>query len=211
MRILILGSSVINKGGEAMLRTVQAELSRRISGAEFYIGDHRARQWHAEGVVGAGVPLAPSRWGTASIRCGRFARHAFRAPEGPRYWFRERGRLSYLDALVDFVDAAVDVSGFLFSDQRGERAAEQLVHLSELFARRGKPFVFLPQAWGPFEGPVVQELTRRACTSADLVYARDTTSREHLEAILDSTANVEQAPDIAFLFQPATNGDGAHR
>ena len=56
MRILILGSNTINKGAEAMLRTVQAELSRRIPGAEFYIGDHRARQWHAEGRRGGGRP-----------------------------------------------------------------------------------------------------------------------------------------------------------
>lgn len=206
MRILILGSSVINKGAEAMLRTVQAELSRRIPSAEFYIGDQRARQWQPESLVGAGVPLAPVEVGGRIRRARTFATHALRSPEGFRYWIRERGRLDYLDALTDFVGAAVDVSGFLFSDQRGERTAEHLVPLVELFARRGKPFVFLPQAWGPFEGPVVRELARRACMSADLVYARDTTSREHLDAILPTTVNIEQAPDMAFLFQPATNG-----
>ena len=206
MRILILGSSTINKGAEAMLRTVQAELSRRIPGAKFFIGDHRARQWHAEGVVKAGVPLAPVDVGSRFKQARTLTAHALRAPEGPRYWIRERGRLGYIDALADFVDAAVDVSGFLFSDQRGERTSERLVHVAEAFSRRGKPFVFLPQAWGPFEGQAVRELTRRACAGADLVFARDTTSRGHLEAILNSTANVEQAPDIAFLFQPATNG-----
>jgi len=205
MRILILGSSTINKGAEAMLRTVQAELSRRIPGAKFFIGDHRARQWHAEGVVKAGVPLAPVDLGSRFKQARTLTAHALHAQEGPRYWIRERGRLGYIDALADFVDAAVDVSGFLFSDQRGERTSERLVHVAEAFSRRGKPFVFLPQAWGPFEGQAVRELTRRACAGADLVFARDTTSREHLEAILKST-NVEQAPDIAFLFQPATNG-----
>lgn len=190
-----------------MLHAVQAELSRRIPNPEFYIGDYRARQWYAEGIVGAGVPLAPVEMGNRFDQVRALAGHAFRTPEGPCYWVRERGRLSYIDALTDFVDAAVDVSGFLFSDQRGERAAEYLVHLSELFARRGKPFAYLPQAWGPFQGPVVQELTRRACASANLVYARDTISREHLEAVLDSTTNIEQAPDIAFLFQSAPNGD----
>ena len=80
MRILILGSSVINKGGEAMLRAVQAELSRRIPGAEFYIGDHRARQWHAEGVVEAGVPLAPIRVGSRFDQARTLAGYAFTAP-----------------------------------------------------------------------------------------------------------------------------------
>ena len=206
MRILILGSSVINKGAEAMLRTVQAELTRRIPGAEFYIGDHRARQWHAEGVVEAGVPLAPVRIKGKVAQALTLAGHGLRAPEGVRYWVRDRNRLSYISALVDFVDAAVDVSGFLFSDQRGERASEKLVPVVEMIARRGKPFAFLPQAWGPFEGSVVRELTRRACASANLVFARDTTSRNYLGSILDNDSNVEQAPDIAFLFEPASNG-----
>ncbi len=206
MRILILGSSVINKGAEAMLRTVQAELSARIPGVTFYIGDSRARQWHPDGIVEAGVPLAPIESVGRIRQIRALAKYGTQLPEGPRYWLRNRGRLAYIDALTDYVDAAVDVSGFLFSDQRGERAGEMLVPIVELFAHKAKPFVFLPQAWGPFEGPVVRSLTKRACTAASLVYARDATSLEHLHAVLGAANNVEYAPDIAFLFKPATNG-----
>ena len=204
MRVLILGSSVINKGGEAMLRTVQAELSRRIPGASFYIGDHRARQWHPEGVVAAGVPLVPVREKGRIGKGFSLAKYALRTPEGFRYWLRDRSRPAYLDALVDAVDAAVDVSGFLFSDQRG-MAAERLVPVVEAFAREGKPFVFLPQAWGPFEHPPVRELARRAVNAASVSYARDDISRAYLEG-LEAGGRIEQAPDIAFLFGPSADG-----
>ena len=116
-----------------------------------------------------------------------------------------RDQLAYIEALVGTVDAAVDVSGFLFSDQRG-RASSPLIPLVEAFERRGKPFVFLPQAWGPFEQTDVRTLARRAVAAATLSFARDDVSHGYLRA-LGASGQVEQAPDIAFLFQPSPNGD----
>lgn len=204
MRILILGSNAVNKGAEAMLRTVMAELSSRIHGASFYIGDRRARQWHPEGVHALGIPYAPVEIKRAVPRAGHLLVHGIASPEGLRHWIGNRGQLGYIDALVDQVDLAVDVSGFLFSDQRG-KAGKRLVPIVEMFARRGKPFVFLPQAWGPFEKPAVRELAKRAVSASTLTFARDDVSRTYL-ASLGEGERVEQAPDIAFLFQPDPNG-----
>ena len=40
VRILVLGGGFVNKGAEAMLRTVQRELHTRIPGAQFMVGHH---------------------------------------------------------------------------------------------------------------------------------------------------------------------------
>ena len=207
MRILILGGGSINKGAEAMLRTVQAELGRRLPGAEFYIGDGRANQWEADELVAAGVPLAPVRLRGKAQSLVRLGSDALRSPEGPWHWLRRRTRHRYLDAMTGAVDGAVDVSGFLFSDQMSVRAASHLADIVEMFDRGERTTALLPQAWGPFENPSVRHEAVRACTHADVVYARDEISYEHLRQILGGDiAKVERAPDIAFLFQPAPNG-----
>ena len=203
MRILILGGSAINKGAEAMLQTVRAELGDRIPGASFFIGDRRARQWHPEGVEALGFPHAPAQEPQGALRLARAVLHGVRAPEGPVHWLRHRRQLGYFEALADAVDAAVDVSGFLFSDQRGT-TGKRLVPLIEVFRRRGTPFVLLPQAWGPFEKPAVRDLAERAVGAADLAFARDDISYKHLSALVDG--RVELAPDIAFLFRAAPDG-----
>ena len=204
MRVLVLGSSVINKGAEAMLQTVIAELSDRLPDPQFYIGDARARQWHPEGVITLGVPYAPVDGTRGVIDLARMAEYGLKAPEGAVYWARNRNRLAYLNALARSVDVAVDVSGFLFSDQRGT-AGHWLVHVAEMFKRRGTPFVLLPQAFGPFENDTVRDLAVRAVDAATLTYARDDVSRAYLDT-LDTEGPVEQAPDIAFLFRPAPHG-----
>ena len=204
MRILILGSNAVNKGAEAMLRTVMAELGDRIPNASFYIGDHRARQWHAEGLVDLGMPYVPAEPGNRLATLAKLAPRWLRAPEGAVYWLRRRDQLAYLDALTTVVDGAVDVSGFLFSDQRG-MAGEPLLPVVEMFAHKRKPFVFLPQAWGPFDTPRVRSLTKRVIDASALSFARDDVSRAHIDG-LEATGRVEQAPDIAFLFRASPDG-----
>ena len=209
MRVLILGSSTINKGAEAMLRTVQAELGDRLPGAEFVVGDQRVRQWHPEQMALAGVPVATPPSQGRLVRHLRLVRYALGAPEGASFWMqgKNRNRHHYIDALAGAVDAAVDVSGFLFSDQRGPEVSAKHASIVEIFRKRGKPFVFLPQAWGPFEKAEIREYARRAASNASLVFARDAQSYEHLTQALGSEgADVQQAPDIAFLFRPAASG-----
>ncbi|MEO0559482.1 MAG: polysaccharide pyruvyl transferase family protein [Bacteroidota bacterium] len=204
MRILVLGSNAVNKGAEAMLYTVLAELGDRIPGASFCIGDWRARQWHPEGLVALGMPYAPVEPQGRITTFANLALRMARAPEGPTYWLRRRDRLAYAEALANAVDGAVDVSGFLFSDQRGT-AGDPLLPVVDTFARRGKPFVFLPQAWGPFEDPRVHALAKRAISSATLTFARDDISRDYIRQ-LDADGLVEQASDIAFLFRASPDG-----
>jgi len=204
MRILILGSNAVNKGAEAMLYTVLAELGDRIPDASFYIGDWRARQWHPEGLVALGLPYAPVRHRNRVETLANLGLQMARAPEGPVYWLRRRGQLAYANALTNEIDGAVDVSGFLFSDQRGT-AGEPLLPILDTFARKGKPFVFMPQAWGPFEDPRVRSLAERAISASALTFARDDISWNYIHQ-LDANGPVEQAPDIAFLFRASPNG-----
>lgn len=202
--ILILGSSTINKGAEAMLRTVMAELGDRLPGAQFCIGDARVRQWNAEGVVAAGVPMIEVPATGLVGRTVAWAQYVLRAPEGTDYWERRKVDFRHVQLVASRVDAAVDVSGFLFSDQRG-LSGKRLIPLADALARTHKPLVYLPQAWGPFEDADVRHVTRRAVGPAALAFARDDVSREHLEA-LDLPTRIEQATDIAFLFKASDNG-----
>lgn len=166
MKILVRGGGFENKGAEAMLRTVQAELGRRIAGAAF-VADVKARE--ARAAAGAG-------FGTRA----------------------------------DDVAAVVDISGFAYGDDWGEEPARKAQRLASQAEASGRPYVFLPQAWGPFEQQPVAESVRAACRSASAVYARDEESKGYLDGLLGAdAANVHLAPDVAFRFAAAPPDVGA--
>lgn len=95
------------------------------------------------------------------------------------------------------VDAVLDASGFAYGDRWGAGALRASADELTRFRRSGKPYVFLPQAFGPFDR------TRTAATgwgvaleSSPLVAVRDATSELALRRLIPDADNIHRYPDI---------------
>lgn len=65
--------------------------------------------------------------------------------------------------------------------------------------RLGKPVYVMPNSIGPFEGPLVKWMVRKALKRGAVVLTRETTSQKMIEEQLD--LHVESTPDLAFYLE----------
>lgn len=198
--VLIRGGGFRNKGAEAMVLTVVKEMRRRLPGSRFFCEvavDQRARA-EAEGCFPlprrlGGRMRKACRLGLAMVLHPRMARLVKMGPRTVFGVFECRP-----------LGAVVDVSGFAYGDDWGTGASANTLRLQAVCATQGIPYVFAPQAWGPFVTSVLAEQVRAMCDAAALVGVRDETSLRYLTDLLGSGANgLSETPDLAFLFESA--------
>jgi polysaccharide pyruvyl transferase WcaK-like protein len=201
IRILIRGGGFVNRGAEAMLRTVQTELDRRLANVTCFVTDRAVEPGSESLVAAAGL----NTLGRCGFSRGKGLAHTLsrmRAEPG-RARRIYATRHDWLPALseVERVDAVVDINGYAYGDPWG-RAPAVAARDYVAFARQSnKPYIFMPQAWGPFEDSRSRPHYRELCERAALLFARDQTSRSHLADLLGrSAAEFELRPDIAFRF-----------
>ncbi len=99
------------------------------------------------------------------------------------------------------ISIVLDASGFNFSDSWGPEGAKRLIKKMNSRSRRRQPLVFLPQAFGPFQSPIMINLMRKLIRRSTLICARDRESLKHLQAI-DPSANLHLFPDFTFSLAP---------
>lgn len=205
MKILIKGGGFSNKGDEAMMRTAQREIAKRIPEATFCL---RLPYRQAERGYSAGFQVIP----IDSIGIRRVSRWIKAWLTEPRC-FKSflMSRVAGVEmAEIGPIDAVIDISGFGYSDMWGPSFSVRGMTWATYCSFHGKPFICLPQAWGPFTNPAVARHTVDICQRAKLVYARDPVSLEHLRRIVpDKAGAIALAPDIAFRHQGALPEVGA--
>jgi polysaccharide pyruvyl transferase WcaK-like protein len=95
------------------------------------------------------------------------------------------------------VDVILEASGFAYGDQWPLKFLQNTAREVIRFKEAGKPFVFMPQAFGPFTSDESKAAMRDIIHSAALIYVRDPVSFSHLqscEANLPDT--VKLTPDF---------------
>lgn len=98
------------------------------------------------------------------------------------------------------VDVILDASGFAYGDQWGVKKLDaRLGRNIAAWKQQGKKVVVLPQAFGPFTDPGFAPLLKHIVEHADLVFARDSESYQHIVAITGERPNVVQKPDFTNL------------
>jgi polysaccharide pyruvyl transferase WcaK-like protein len=98
------------------------------------------------------------------------------------------------------IDLLVDASGFSYSDQWPSKL--RIVHLkSELlrFRRYNKPYIFLPQAFGPFTSGSSCRCIAKSFQYAAMICARERQSFMHIEQLTGSISNLHQYGDFTNL------------
>ena len=204
IRVMIVGGNFVGKGAEAMMLTVQQAVTEAIPEAECWVNplfksEYVPLEKHDIRVV---RKLPSKMWGLWEFLLG--AVKVYRKPAVGR-------NVSSGVALKNVHDATqvvVDVSGFRSSDQIGVQRALGRWARYCWAKRAGNLFVFMPQSWGPFKNRWVRLFTRFMLRDADLVYAREESSFEHLvESKCLQPSRVELSADIAFAFHPDSPGE----
>lgn len=97
------------------------------------------------------------------------------------------------------VDVVADAAGFLYTDLWGPRPAEELAHSCRRWRKRGIPIILLPQAFGPFTSRRLKKAIRTIVDHADLIFARDKVSHQHLVEAAGEREHLRIAPDFTSL------------
>jgi len=185
-----------------MLRVAVSELRARVPGLELAIDPSYGRFDERTGL--SLIQMVPTRGHVGSLGWGR--RFGVQKAVG-HGWRLLRNRHRVRRAFVRYgmcsiaeTDALVDLSGFAFSDQWGPRPLADFVDLATYYARRDRPVIMLPQAFGPFVREESRKLVRALLRLRPLVFARDSMSIAHLEDAADPGAMVLHSPDVTLLY-----------
>jgi colanic acid/amylovoran biosynthesis protein len=199
-RVLLTGGNFVNKGAEAMVRTVERQMLPALNDAEGLLATRSEYD--------TGRPTDLQIWRFPESRLERGAATAI------SYALPIDSRIRLIQQIVpgfdpDF-DAVIDISGYGMGDPwMPDNAVKSLarrviVNYYDVFEWLDTPIVYMPQAWGPFSDSRVCEIAERRLQQAELVYARDETSYEYLAALPSfDEERFRLAPDIAFQFKGA--------
>lgn len=108
------------------------------------------------------------------------------------------------------IDMLLDSSGYAYGDPWSLHRMRSRADYYTRLRSRGTTIVILPQAFGPFEEPVKREAARDLFRQCDLIFARDETSRGHLEGLgLSHLGEIPIVPDITHLLEAKSPPDRA--
>jgi colanic acid/amylovoran biosynthesis protein len=193
MIIEIKGVQFANRGAHLMLVEIVERLFGMLPGIEFALAAH---------------PLAPAaeraryaKWQKLPLR-----KRAVDLTRTSYYWtpylrkaLRRQGLVTEGD-----LDAVIDASGFAYGDAWSGWSTIYVAGELRRLARHGRPYIFLPQAFGPFSNARVAQKLATALPCAALVCARDTDSLAHLRSLgTDCSDRIMACPDLTI----AARGD----
>lgn len=104
------------------------------------------------------------------------------------------------------IDLVLDAGGFQFSDQwigaYSTESNDNLRNYYKALKSGGATIIFLPQAFGPFSLPLAVERMRDVFAYADVLYAREQTSYDHLVALFGEQPKIRLCPDFTITYKP---------
>ncbi|MBI4818290.1 MAG: polysaccharide pyruvyl transferase family protein [Deltaproteobacteria bacterium] len=100
------------------------------------------------------------------------------------------------------VRAVLEITGFSYGDDWGRRRPKRMRKWFKAQRERRKKIVLLPKTFGPFKDSQIGTDVRRIVELADLVFARDEISFEHLRSIGAAHSHVKVAPDYTHRVTP---------
>jgi colanic acid/amylovoran biosynthesis protein len=97
------------------------------------------------------------------------------------------------------IDCILDASGFSYGDQWGPRAALLCSNQILRLARSKRPYIFMPQAFGPFSRKLDIYFFKRSLHKASLIFARDEDSLQYIKPLVKEQENLYLFPDFTNL------------
>ncbi|RHW74866.1 polysaccharide pyruvyl transferase family protein [Colwellia sp. RSH04] len=193
LNIEIKGVQFSNKGAELMLVAILQQLDYELGDYQITLSPGRLLPYEKRAKLGA--------WQKLSFRRGKIDLTGLLA----------RLPIKVLDFLKRYglvteksVDVILDSSGFAYGDQWGEKLLSYTENEVWRYKQNNKPYIFLPQAFGPFNQTKNRESARGVFSNASLTFPRD----EHsYRAVIDSIGlnqfpQIQQMPDFTCLIEP---------
>ena len=95
------------------------------------------------------------------------------------------------------VNVILEASGFAYGDQWPLLFLQNTAREVKRFGEAGKPFIFMPQAFGPFKSDESKAAMRDIIKHARLIFVRDPVSLSHLQScVAELPAHVVLTPDF---------------
>lgn len=185
MNILVVGGHFFNKGAQLMLQTVFEEFKNR-SNHTLYLSP----------CSGTTNQIASIGYKTIDFPLKHVTDY-----RGFKIFFRFGGIIKFLrkqyrgEIPFNKIDAVVDISGFAYSDQWGEKAVSNVLKLIRFFRKRHVNYYFLPQAFGPFTEQSMRTKMTSVIKECSYIAARDDESKKMLLELYNEN-KVKQFPDI---------------
>ena len=198
INILIRGAGFKNKGAEAMLLTARHEIAQRLKTANFFalVSRNEIQTCKSHGICPV-VTRGSNSFGKLLFLAQCLLRHPKIFPVAVSSQNTAKQVLQ-----VNNSDVILDISGYAYGDSWGIGSTQRTLAIAAYCKAKGKPYLFLPQAWGTFSDQKLAGNVTRICKVSGLVYARDNRSLSYLMSISDSSAlHKEVVPDIAFKFK----------
>jgi colanic acid/amylovoran biosynthesis protein len=190
----IKGVQFVNQGAHLMLLAVLERLRTIAPDAQVVLAPSPGSPYAQRAALGAWQKL-PLRWRSLDLTPLGGA-----VPTPVTRLLRRYGVVT-----EHAIDAVLDASGYAYGDAWGTHALRATAAELQRYGRRGRPYVFLPQAFGPFaQTRAAAAGFGRALADATLVCARDEDSRAHLQAIAPALADrLLLCPDFTIGLAPA--------
>lgn len=106
------------------------------------------------------------------------------------------------------IDVTLDASGFAYSSSWGLRPiTSALARIRKWKSERSgskSDYIFLPQAFGPFDSEASRESMRLLCAEVVKIFARDNVSAHHLQSLPIPAERISISPDFTGTTKPAS-------
>ena len=188
MIVEIRKAGFLNKGAELMLYAILDKMKREFPVAKFAMAPHPVAAPYEE----------------------RIKLHLYQKPDIWRYRFQwgkvfslipRFFRKMYGVVLDREIDVVLDAAGFGYSDQQGRNASLGLANACKRWKKNGAKVILLPQAFGPFNDPVIRKSMKIAIENADIIFARDKISYDYLIDIAGERQTIRISPDYTNLIE----------
>jgi len=119
----------------------------------------------------------------------------------------EKIRKMYGIVLDKEVDIVLDAAGFAYSDQFNINNCLELANSCKRWKKNGTKVILLPQAFGPFSTKKIEKAMKVIVKNADLIFAREPISYEHLVRVVGEQEKIKIAPDFTNLLSGILDDD----
>lgn len=187
LTIEIKGVEFNNKGAELMLHSIIQMLDQQLGDYRLVLSPGNLLPFEKRAKVGAWQKFSFTLLGLDWTRLGNLA------PAGLTRLMAHFGIVVEKD-----IDLVLDACGFVYSDKWGPKRLQQTLNQLKRMAAQGHRYIFLPQAFGPFENPKNSRLMAKIVKHADLVISRDDHSYQSLKRF-DAMNRVKCFPDFTPL------------
>jgi polysaccharide pyruvyl transferase WcaK-like protein len=193
MKIEVKGVEFCNKGAELMLHSIILMLEQQFSDYELVLSPGSLLPYQQRARLGAWQKFSFQLWGIDWTWLGNLA------PVGIRRLLRHFGIVVEKD-----INLVLDASGFVYSDKWGQRRLKQTLNHLKRIKKYNIPYVFLSQAFGPFQQPKNARLMQDIIGLSELLIPRDEQSLQSLNEIynLGPIEKIKYFPDFTPSLDP---------